>query len=81
MGAPMTNDFRIAFERVRDRVGERHWLRMSMPEVTIEICNELRALGAERMEARSTTRYRHQSADPLEPDTVSLGRRQADGVR
>jgi hypothetical protein len=43
----MANEFRLAFERVRSRVGEQRWLKMTIPEVADEIDRELHAVGCE----------------------------------
>jgi hypothetical protein len=51
-GRPMPDDFQIAAERARTRIGEHRWQTMSLHEQTIEIYLELRALDAERAAQR-----------------------------
>jgi hypothetical protein len=48
----MPDDFRIAVERARKRIGEHVWDALSSHEQTIEIYRELRALDAERVAER-----------------------------
>jgi hypothetical protein len=43
------DDFRIAVERARKRIGERLWVTMSSHAQSTEIYRELRALDAERV--------------------------------
>ena len=45
---PMPDDFQIAVERARKRIGEALWKSMSSRGQTIEIYVELRALDKER---------------------------------
>jgi hypothetical protein len=47
-GPRMSDDFQIAYERARERVGEDIWLRMSSRDQVDAIYRELRALDAER---------------------------------
>lgn len=51
----MSDDFQIAVERARERIGESIWTAMSSQARTIEIYRELRALDAQRV-AQSTVR-------------------------
>ena len=49
----MSDDFGIAVERARKRIGERLWEAMSSRGQSIEIYQELRALDAERETQRT----------------------------
>lgn len=51
----MPDDFTIAVERARERVGERLWTTMSTRAQSLEIYLELRALDVERA-ARSAAK-------------------------
>ena len=59
----MSDDFQIAVERARKRIGERLWDTMSSHAQTIEIYLELRALDTERVAQRG----------PREPTTSGAG--------
>jgi hypothetical protein len=52
LGRPMPDDFQIAAERARTRIGEPLWQTMSFHAQTIEIYLELRALDTERAAQR-----------------------------
>lgn len=45
----MSDDFQLAVERARKRIGESLWNTLSSRAQTIEIYRELRALDAERV--------------------------------
>jgi len=55
MRGPMPDDFQIAAQLARERVGELTWKTMSAHQQTIAIYEELRALDLERT-ARETAR-------------------------
>jgi hypothetical protein len=45
----VSDDFRIAVERARKRIGERRWMTLSLHAQSTEIYAELRALDSERV--------------------------------
>jgi hypothetical protein len=67
----MSQDFYMAHERARSRVGDHAWSAMSQHDRATAIYKELRALDAERITARPKDDLEHKG-DILPPGDVPL---------